>query len=89
MMPKSIDPAAQARRRREAWQSALSATVLRLAGAAVLLWLRAALAPESLWSRLLLLCAALDLGTVVPVWILLKQRLKEIEGGEEDAAAQY
>ena len=88
-MPKSIDPAAQARRRREAWQSALSATVLRLAGAAVLLWLRAALASESLWSRLLLLCAALDLGTVVPVWILLKQRLKEIEGGEEDEAAKY
>ena len=88
-MPKSIDPAAHARRRREAWQSALSATALRLAGAAVLLWLRAALDPAGFWARALLIISVLDLGTVVPVWILLKQRLKEIEGGEEDAAAQY
>ena len=33
--------------------------------------------------------SVLELGAIVPVWILLKKRLKEIEGGEEDAAAEY
>lgn len=88
-MPKSIDPTAQERRRREAWRSAAAATLLRLAAAAVLLWLRAGLDPAGFWARALLVISVLDLGTVVPVWILLRQRLKEIEGGEEDAAAQY
>lgn len=37
----------------------------------------------------MLIAGLLELGMIVPVWILLKTRLKEIEGGEEDAAAQY
>lgn len=88
-MQKVLTPPPRRDARREAWQSALSATALRLAGAAALLWLRAALDPAGFWARALLIISVLDLGTVVPVWILLKQRLKEIEGGEEDAAAQY
>lgn len=88
-MPGSIDPAAKKKRRQGAWQSAAAATALRLAIAGVLLWLRLSLDPAGFLAKALLVCAVLDLGTVVPVWILLKQRLKEIEGGEEDAAAQY
>ncbi len=88
-MPKSTDPAAQARRRREARQSAVTATALRLGFAGALFWLRLSLDPASFGAKILLALMVLDLGTVVPVWILLKQRLKEIEGGEEDAAAQY
>lgn len=89
-MPSSIDPEAQAQRRREAWQSAVTATVLRLAAAALLLFLRRYHHMEDgLIGTLMLLIALLDLGTIVPVWILLKTRLKEIEGGEEDAASQY
>ena len=41
------------------------------------------------WSAVMLIAGLLELGMIVPVWILLKTRLKEIEGGEEDAAAQY
>jgi len=37
----------------------------------------------------MLIAGLLELGMIVPVWILLKTRLKEIEGGEEDAATQY
>ena len=37
----------------------------------------------------MLIAGLLELGMIIPVWILLKIRLKEIEGGEEDAAAQY
>ena len=37
----------------------------------------------------MLIAGLLELGMIIPVWILLKTRLKEIEGGEEDAAAQY
>jgi len=67
----------------------VTATILRLASAAVVLWLRGSLDPAGFMAKLLLIIAVLDLGTVVPVWILLKQRLREIEGGEEDAASQY
>ena len=37
----------------------------------------------------LLVISLIDLGAVVPVWIFLHIRLKEIQGGEEDAAAEY
>lgn len=79
----------QARRRKEAWQSVLLTTALRLAAAALLLGLRWYYQMDGLGGTVLLLAALLDLGTLVPVWILLKTRLREIEGGEEDAAAQY
>ena len=42
------------------------------------------------WLRLLLLILAVgDLVTIPAVWIVLKQRMKEIEGGELDAARKY
>jgi len=41
------------------------------------------------WSAVMLIAGLLELGMIVAVWILLKTRLKEIEGGEEDAATQY
>ncbi len=88
-MPKSTDPIAQAKRRRDAWQSAVTATLLRLLAAVLLLWLRTRCRAGGLGEAVTGLIAVLELGTIVPVWILLKQRLKEIEGGEEDAAAQY
>jgi len=44
---------------------------------------------DNFWGAVLLIFSVLELGMIVPVWILLKTRLKEIEGGEEDAAAQY
>ena len=41
------------------------------------------------WGVVVLISVLLDLGMCIPIWILLKERIKEIEGGEEDAAAQY
>ena len=55
----------------------------------MLLLLRHFYVPEGFWSAVMLIAGLLELGMIVPVWILLKTRLKEIEGGEEDAAAQY
>ena len=40
-------------------------------------------------SKLLLVVIVFDLGSVPLIFISLKTRLKEIQGGEEDAAAQY
>ena len=88
-MPGSIDRDAQTLRRRDAWKSVIMATVWLLLSASVLLILRQAYMPDGFWSVVLLLAALLELGMLIPVWILLKTRLKEIEGGEEDAAAQY
>ena len=76
-------------RKKEALQSALLFTVFQLASAAMLLWLRGAYLAEGFWSTVLLILSLLDLGMILPVWKLFKIRSKEIEGGEEDAAAEY
>ena len=75
-------------RRKNALWGTVSATVLRLIAAAVLLWCRRDVDSTAL-SILLLVTALVNLGTIVPVWISFRIRLKEIEGGEEDAAAEY
>ncbi len=88
-MQKNTNEEAQRRRRRDAWQSVITATIWLLLSAFVLLYLRRLYVPEGIWSAVMLIASLLELGMIIPVWILLKTRLKEIEGGEEDAAAQY
>ena len=78
----------QESRRKSAVRSAVFNTVIQLATAAVLLWCRRAV-DSTVLSVLLLVSALVDLGVIVPIWISLHSRLKEIEGGEEDAAAEY
>ena len=75
-------------RRKNALWGAVSATVLRLVAAAVLLWCRREV-DSAVLSVVLLVLALINLGTIVPLWISFRIRLKEIEGGEEDAAAEY
>ena len=86
-MQRSIDENAQRKRRRDAFQSAAVSTLLLVLSGGVLMFLRSQ--TEGFGSAVLLILSVLELGMVIPVWILLKTRLKEIEGGEEDAAAQY
>ena len=91
-MRKNIDndrAARQAQRRKNAILSAVISSALCLLTAGALLWLRTGAAPSGLLSKLLLLIAVLDLGSILPIWINLRTRLREIQGGEEDAAAQY
>ena len=57
--------------------------------AAVLLWARLQEGVPAFISLLLLVLAIADLGAIVPIWINFRIRLREIEGGEEDAAAEY
>ena len=86
-MQRNINEEAQRKRRRDAFQSAAVSTLLLVLSAGVLLFLRSQ--TEGFWNAVLLILSVLELGMVIPVWILLKTRLKEIEGGEEDAAAEY
>lgn len=65
----------------------MSSTVVQALAAAVLLWLRGG-AGEFV-SRLLLLAAVINLVTIPPVWVSLRERLREIEEGEEEDASQY
>ena len=80
---------ANTRRRREALRGALTATVVQALTAVVLLWARLQGGVPGFVSLLLLILAIADLGAIVPIWINYRIRLKEIEGGEEDAAAEY
>lgn len=90
-MPKNIDPGQRAQKK-DARKGAAFFALVQLAMALLLLWGRSQLAGlEGLdWLRLLLLILAVgDLVTIPAVWIVLKQRMKEIEGGELDAARKY
>lgn len=92
MKRKSTEPqesASQALRRKNAVWGAVFSTFYRVLTAGVLIWLRAGLEPERLTAKLALLFIVLDLGSILPIWISLRARLKEIQGGEEDAASQY
>ena len=91
MKPKSTDgltPSQRQRRKNAVWGAVIS-SFFRLLSAAALLWLRASLDPAGFVSKLMLIIIVLDLGSVPLIWISLRTRLKEIQGGEEDAAAQY
>lgn len=88
-MPKNTNADAQRERRRDAWKSVIVATIWLVLSAFALLYLRHLYVPDGIWSAVMLIAALLELGMIIPVWILLKTRLNEIEGGEEDAAAQY
>ena len=90
MKPKNTeDSPAQLERKRSAVWGAVFSTIYRLLTAVVLFWLRASWEPASFLAKAALLFIVLDLGSIIPIWINLRTRLKEIEGGEEDAAAQY
>lgn len=87
MKPESTD--AQRKRRRGAVISTVVATVWLAVMALVMLWLREPLEAEDVLARVLLILAVIELAAIIPVWVNLRTRLKEIKGGEEDAAAQY
>ena len=88
-MPKNIDPGQRAQKK-DARKGAAFFALVQLAMALLLLWGRSQLADWRGWMRLLLLILAVgDLVTIPAVWIVLKQRMKEIEGGELDAARKY
>ena len=80
-MPKNIDPGQRAQKK-DARKGAAFFALVQLAMALLLLWGRSQLAG-------LLILAVGDLVTIPAVWIVLKQRMKEIEGGELDAARKY
>ena len=84
-MPKKTD---QRTRRASAIRGALTGIAARLLAAAVLVWIRRGM-PDGVLSVLFLALILVELGSIVPTIVVLKQRLNEIEGGEEDAAAQY
>ena len=89
MKQRNIDEDAQLRRRKEAIQSALVSSLMLFIPAVGLLLLLRYYELGGFWGTVLRIISVLELGMIVPVWILLKKRLKEIEGGEEDAAAEY
>jgi len=88
-MPGSIDTAAQEKRKKEALHSVVTATVLRVCLAPLLIWLGLRHQEEGLLAWVFIVFGVVNLGMIIPVWKTYQIRIKEIEGGEEDAAAQY
>ena len=88
-MPANIDRPSQAQRKKEAFQSAFFSSVTRAAVALALIWLGVRNHSGTTLGVVFVVLAAVNLGTIVPTWKVYKSRVKEIEGGEEDAAAEY
>lgn len=85
----NIDSGAQKRRKSEAIKSAVVSSLLIALPAPVIIFLKFHFAIDGFWGIFLIICALFEIGMVIPILILLKSRLKEIEGGEEDAASKY
>ena len=83
-MPESIE-----RRKRQAILSALVNGCWLVLSAVVVLWLRQLLQSREILSVLLAVITGADMLMLLPLAVILRQRLKEIEGGEEDEARQY
>ena len=83
-MPASIE-----RRKRQAVLSALLSGCWLVLSAVVVLWLRWLLQPGGLLSALMLVIVGADILLLLPLAVSLRQRLKEIEGGEEYEARNY
>lgn len=86
-MPETIDPRPQ--KRSQAIRSALFTAFWLLLSAALLLTVRAYCVPEGIGSVVLAAAAGLETLMLLPLAFTLKERLKEIEGGEEDEARKY
>ena len=84
---KNIDPS-QRKERREAIQGTVIHVAVRLLSVAVLLGLRL-LTVRAWLDNMLLLVAALDLITIPFSFVVLRQRLREIEQGERNEARKY
>lgn len=86
----NINAHAQQARKKGAIISAVFSTIILLLSSVIILFLRSYYQMEHTFvGTFLLLYSLIEMGMIIPVWILLKSRLKEIEGGEEDVAAQY
>ena len=88
-MPENTDSPAQRRRKKDALQNALAASGWMALSGVALLVLSSIFVERPLVRTILTIVSLLELGMIVPVWISYVTRLKEIEGGEEDAAGQY
>ena len=86
-MPENTDTRPQ--RRRQAILSADVSGGWLLITAAVLLIVRARFFPGGLGSLLLMAAAAFEALMLIPLGFSLKERLQEIQGGEEDEAGNY
>ena len=87
MKQKSTDSSKETQKR-EAVRGVVSSCLLRIAGVAILFWGRAY--TPWLWLHdLLLVLAVAGLITVPFSFVVLRQRLREIERGELDEARKY
>lgn len=88
-MPGDIEHL-HAQKKRKAIQGALIGGAFQVLIGGLLLWGGCMSAPEGGFVPILFLVLGVaDLLTLIPTGIVLRQRLKEIEGGEEDEARQY
>ena len=88
-MPANTDLSARRRKKKEALQSTVTATLIHVAVAVLMLYLGSKNHSGTTLGWVLVILAIINLVTIFPTWKVYHSRIKEIDGGEEDAAAQY
>lgn len=84
-----LNPAAQKERRKNAIKGALGSSFFLALSGTIILAVRWYYQLDGFIGVLLLCWGLMELLMIAVVALILKQRIKEIEGGEEDVAAQY
>ncbi len=79
----------QKKLKKGAWVSAGFSCFWLLVCAGCFWWIRGALPPDNVFARILTVVSSVEVLAVIPVLVNLRARLKEIDGGEFDAASQY
>lgn len=87
MRQENTDP--HRTQKREAVRGILLFALLQLASAVILVWAAGIPGVPGWLSRALWVIALADVLAILPSGIVLKQRLEEIEGGEQDEAGKY
>lgn len=78
----------RAQRRRDAIKGAVTSIVMQGIAGVFLVWYHRRVTSQVV-GTLMLVIGLVDLVAIIPVVMVLRQRLNEIEGGEEDAARKY
>lgn len=89
-MPKSIDEMQDPEDRfYAAKQSLIRSVVIRLAMAALLVWVIIHFRLGGWAAAALIFAIIMNLGLLAPAWIVMKNKEKELEGGTDDAASEH
>ncbi len=88
-MQRNINEESQKKRIREATKGAVLSSIFIILSALGMLFIKHHFGISGFWGSVLSISATIDILVLPYIYKLLKLRIEEIKGGEEDAASEY